>query len=94
VRVDSLQGLTFEWSVSIPSDSKCATGFAGSRPAANQATWYHENTPQGPCDHSVEGPRGHPGFVSVVVTSAFWRCQANYGGTDTGDGTPPQCVRQ
>ena len=30
--------------------------------------------------------------MTVVVTSAAWRCQANYGGTITGDGTPALVV--
>jgi hypothetical protein len=99
VPVSSLQGLTFRWSVSIPSDPNCASGFTGNKPAANQATWFHKDANQqpspGPCNHTGNnyGPRGHPGTVTVVVTSAAWRCQANYGGTITGDGTPPQCVR-
>ena len=94
--VPTLDGLSFVWSVSIPADPECASGFKGNTPAPNQAAWFHADASEkGPCNHagSNYGAQGHPGAVTVVVTSASWRFQANYFGTITGDGTPPQCVR-
>jgi hypothetical protein len=81
--------------VSIPADPGCASGFKGGAPAANQAAWFHADKAQGgPCSHDAEGPNGHPGTVTVIVTSTQWRCEAHYAGTNTGDGDPAQCVRK
>lgn len=89
-------GLTYAWSVSMSADPHCAAGFQGKVPSANQATWYHADiTTGGQCDHTYYGAQGHPGTVTVVVTSALWRCSATYVGTLTGTGpAPAACVRK
>jgi hypothetical protein len=89
-------GLTYAWTVSMSADPHCAAGFKGNAPGANQATWYHaDTTTGGPCDHTYYGAQGHPGTVTVVVTSAVWRCSATYVGTLTGTGpAPAACVRR
>lgn len=87
------QTLTYTWSVSIPADPGCASGFRGNTPQQNQATWYHADTSQGgPCNHSGQdyGASGHPGTVTVVVTSGLWRCTATISGTITQPGGTPQ----
>lgn len=95
VDVASTVGLTFAWTVSIPTDPGCAAGFTTDTPATKVARWFHENVSEGgPCNHAgTDGPAGHPGDVTVVVTSAAWRCEAHYAGTITGEGNPPICVR-
>jgi hypothetical protein len=89
-------GLTYAWTVSMSADPHCAAGFKGNAPSANRATWYHaDTTTGGPCDHTYYGAQGHPGSVTVVVTSALWRCTATYVGTLTGTGpAPAACVEK
>jgi hypothetical protein len=72
-KVPTLEGLSFAWSVSVPADPGCASGFKGNAPAANQAAWFHADAAEkGPCNHIGinYGVKGHPGTVTVVVTSA------------------------
>lgn len=38
------------------------------------------------CDHTLMGPRGHQGLITVTVTDARWTCTASYRGTRTGFG--------
>jgi hypothetical protein len=83
-------GTSYRWSVSIPADSRCALGFAPAAPQPNQATWAHADTSEGGyCDHTVYDPAhyGHPGTVTVTVSTPAWVCTATYFGTQ-GDGTP------
>ena len=89
-------GLAYAWTVRMSADPHCAAGFQGNAPSANQATWTHADiTTGGPCDHTYYGAQGHPGTVTVVVTSALWRCSATYVGTLTGTGpAPAACVRK
>jgi hypothetical protein len=92
--------LNYTWSVSIPTDEECATGFNGNAPQPNQATWFHKDKSQGgSCNHdgTRTGPRGHPGTVTVVVSNLGWTCKATYDGTQgdgpTGSGSQPEpCV--
>jgi hypothetical protein len=88
---------TFAWSVSIPTDPGCAAGFKGGTLTANQAVWYHQDVPEGgPCNHLGEnyGAAGHPGEVTLIVTSPAWTCTEQYFGTLTGTGNPTQCTRK
>ena len=90
------QALTYKWSVAMSADSDCGSGFRGSTPTPNQATWFHADKnpapgePTGPCDHHFYGATGHPGVVSVTVSSSHWSCTATYVGTMTGPGNAPQ----
>jgi hypothetical protein len=94
--------LEYKWSVSIPVDEECATGFNGNSPKPNQATWFHKDKAQGgSCNHDGLhiGPRGHPGTVTVIVSNLGWSCKAIYEGTEglggnpVGDGpAPAACV--
>lgn len=97
VKVSNLPGATFKWSVSIPSDPGCASGFQPGVPNSEEATWYHKDEAQGgPCNHggqSYSEASGHPGAVTVVVTAPHLSCRASYFGTLTGRGSPPQCTR-
>lgn len=88
------QPFKVSWSVSIPLDPRCATGFQGNEPIQDEATWFHAdvtNIPPGPCVHHGKdyGAEGHPGVITVVVTNDIWRCEARYYGTLTGTGVPP-----
>jgi hypothetical protein len=81
--------VTYEWSVSIPADQKCAEGFRGGYPKPNQATWYHADKSEGgPCGHTgtESGPRGHPGTVTVTAADRFWICRNSYLGTQGDNG--------
>ncbi len=98
VTAPGVDGATYRWSVSIPPDPPCAGGFRGNSPAAHQAAWFHKDAAEGGiCNHggSLDGPRGHPGTVTVTVSNATWNCTATYTGTITGDGdrTAP-CTRR
>ncbi len=87
----------YAWSVSIPVDPNCASGFHGNAPSPYQATWYHaDQTEGGPCNHSgnaYNDTTGHPGQVTLVVTPAdrSWTCTATFFGTapNTSPGGPP-----
>jgi hypothetical protein len=97
------KGLKYTWSVSIPTDPGCADGFHGGKPTAAKATWYHADVAEGgPCDHSVYEASGigHPGWVTVVVSTAKWRCTAKFHGTQGPQGQksangpkPAKCKR-
>ena len=56
-------------------------------------TWFHpdpaSSTPAGKygCDHTKEGPSGHQGLVTVVVSDGKWQCTAQYKGTNSSDAT-------
>jgi hypothetical protein len=70
-------------------------------------TWFHpdpaSSTPAGKyaCDHTKEGPSGHQGLVTVVVSDGKWQCTAQYKGTNSSDATSvasgiasePVCLR-
>lgn len=90
-------GATYNWTVSIPNDPRCATGFTPGTPQPNKATWYHADVPDGgPCSHTAEdyGPSGHHSTVTVEVTTSHWHCAATYNGTTTGAGAQPgACTR-
>ncbi len=86
--------LNYGWSLSIPTDAECATGFKGNSPQQNQAAWSHKDKTQGgSCNHdgTRTGPRGHPGKVTAVVSNFGWTCRATYDGTQ-GDGGSPTGV--
>ena len=46
--------------------------------------WYH-------CNHELQGPHGHQGLITVVVSDEGWKCVATFKGTHssvpTSDGT-------
>ena len=90
-------GATYSWSVSIPNDSGCASGFTPGTPQPNRATWNHTDVADGgSCSHNGQdfGPSGHHGVVTVVVTTTHWRCTATYDGTATGTGPAPEACTQ
>ena len=97
IKATNPAGLSYQWSVSIPTDPGCAAGFKGHTPSPNGASWYHQDEKEGgPCNHSgadYSPAFGHPGTVTVIVTSPEWSCTASYHGTLTGTGSPPQCTR-
>jgi hypothetical protein len=41
------------------------------------------------CNHQKDGPHGHQGLVTVVVSDDAWTCSASYKGTATGSGSDP-----
>ena len=63
-------------------------------------TWYHpdasSSVPGGGagsyhCNHQDQGPHGHQGLVSAVITHGAQTCRVSYWGTHTGNsGTPDQ----
>lgn len=87
---------SYYWTVSIPADPRCATGFNHNHPYLWTATWYHADTDiGGPCAHtsgSYSNGSGHPGIVKLVVTSSRFVCTLTYHGTLTGTGLAPECV--
>ncbi|MGA2295786.1 MAG: hypothetical protein ABSG24_11290 [Acidimicrobiales bacterium] len=85
---------SYDWSVSIPKDPRCASGFKENTPFLNKATWYHADVDiGGPCLHLAGdyGARGHPGTVTVIVSSSKFVCTLTYYGTITGEGGAPSC---
>jgi hypothetical protein len=98
---------TYKWSVSIPTDPSCASGFKGSTPTPDKATWYHADTSEGgPCNHSIQiysSVTGHPGTVTLVVTPKdnSWTCEMTFNGTAPQNqdsrtpaiGNNPQCQK-
>src|SRR5439155_15101136 len=92
VKATGLDNATYAWSVSIPLDPACGTGFKGNSPSPGAATWLHKDASQGGvCNHagSLDGPRGHPGTVTVVVSDSAWTCTGIYVGTISGDAESP-----
>ena len=55
--------------------------------------WHHpdpaDSTPPGmySCDHADQGPSGHQGLITAVVSDGTWQCTATYKGTHTSDAT-------
>jgi hypothetical protein len=85
---------TYRWTVSIPLDPGCATGFTPSGPIDLNVTWYHaDKNIGGPCTHhgADYGIYGHPGTVTLTVNSRTFRCKMTYYGTITGKGAAPKC---
>jgi hypothetical protein len=95
--------LTYRWSLSIPTDPKCAKGFHPNKPRPNEATWYHPGSDVGAsdnfCDHSgayVKRGRVHAGTITVRVQDTSWTCIARYYGATgdnsavSGDGYKPE----
>lgn len=56
---------------------------------SSQFVWHHPSPPDSNppgryhCNHLDEGPRGHQGLVSVVVSNKNWKCTATYKGTES-----------
>lgn len=94
---DAAAGATFTWSVSIPDDAACASGFKPGTPQPDRATWFHGDAPDGgPCVHNADtyDSSGHHATVTVIVTTTHWRCTATYDGTITGTGPAPSACTQ
>jgi len=87
---------SYHWTVSIPADPGCATGFTPNDPLESRASWYHADTDiGGPCVHANGGYSngvGHPGIVTLIVTSTRFVCTLTYHGTLTGTGGLPECI--
>lgn len=95
--VQGAPGATYTWSVAMSADTPCQQGFKGNTPSDNEATWFHADvtgTPSGPCNHAFYGAQGHPGTVTVVVTTSHWICTASYVGTISGTGPAPAPCRR
>ena len=51
--------------------------------------WHHpdaaDSIPEGwfHCDHELQGPHGHQGLITVVVSVGNWKCTATFKGTHT-----------
>lgn len=70
-------------------------------------TWTHpdppNSTPPGKygCDHTLQGPHGHQGLITVVVSDGIFQCTQTYKGTHDSDAnsekngtaTPAECKR-
>jgi hypothetical protein len=82
--------LTYSWALVEHNDFTCIN-FAANTPADNQSIWHHGDT-QG-CNHSLEGPNGHVGTITVVVRDRLFSCLASYDGSNTGTGPPSTCVQ-
>ena len=56
---------------------------------SSQFVWHHPSPPDSNppgryhCNHLDEGPRGHQGLVSVIVSNKSWKCTATYKGTES-----------
>lgn len=67
-------------------------------------SWFHpdavDSTPPGKyaCNHADQGPSGHQGLVTAVVSDGVWQCTASFKGTHSStptsvtDGTASQPV--
>jgi len=71
-------------------------------------SWHHpdavDSDPKGAyaCDHTLQGPHGHQGLITVVVSDTYWSCTDSYKGTnsstatsvDDGTASKAQCTRK
>ena len=66
--------------------------------------WYHPTgapSDKYHCDHTMMGPKGHQGLITVVVSDGVWVCTATYKGTNdsnrhsvkAGTASEPTCKR-
>ena len=61
--------------------------------ASDVFSWFHpdpaSSTPPGKygCNHADEGPHGHQGLITAVVSDGVWQCTATYKGTNTSTAT-------
>jgi hypothetical protein len=77
--------LHYHWTLVEHNDPTCSN-FEPNEPRQNQAVWHHADD-QG-CNHSLEGPRGHVGTVTVVVRDGAYKCLASYDGSQGDNGSP------
>jgi hypothetical protein len=81
--------LRYHWTLVEHNDFTCVN-FEPNEPRENQAIWHHGDN-QG-CNHSLEGPNGHVGTISVIVRDGKFECAAFYNGSNDGEGPqPPRC---
>jgi hypothetical protein len=76
---------TYHWTLVEHNDPTCIN-FEPNKPSENQATWHHADN-QG-CNHSLEGPRGHVGTITVIVRDGRFECAAFYNGSQGDNGSP------
>jgi len=79
--------LTYTWSLVEHNDPTCIR-FDKNKPTPNQAVWHHADSDG--CNHELQGPFGHQGTVTVIVSDGTWDCTATYDGTVTGTGPEPE----
>jgi hypothetical protein len=84
--------LTYTWSLAPPVNDPTCKEFGPQAGSPSKAVWHHADSDG--CNHAVEGPHGHEGTVTVVVSDGTWNCTATYLGTNTGDGAPATCLRK
>jgi len=82
---------TYQWSLQAPAADPTCRKFGVVPTDPRTAIWHHGD--QDGCNHAVEGPNGHQGVVTVVISdSSGRRCTATYAGTNTGTGNPAMCT--
>ena len=79
------RNLRYHWTLVEHNDPTCIN-FEPNQPRENQAIWHHADN-QG-CNHSLEGPRGHNGTITVVVRDGRFECAAFYNGSQGDNGNP------
>ncbi len=70
--------LRYRWTLVVHNDFTCIN-FEPNEPRENQAIWHHGDD-QG-CNHNLEGPNGHVGTITVVVTDGKFECVAFFNGS-------------
>lgn len=80
--------LTYRWSLVPPAADPGCNHFSAQ--PDHSAIWKHGD--QDGCNHLVQGPQGHLGTVSLLVTDGRYDCTATYFGTNTGTGAPAACT--
>ena len=72
--------------------------------SSDQLVWHHPDAAADPtgyyhCDHTLQGPHGHQGLITVTVNHGVQTCVAHFDGTHTGKGDdpdqpgPPECTK-
>jgi hypothetical protein len=76
----------YSWKLTPPTADPTCNAFSTVKP--NEAVWHHSDTDG--CNHTLMGPAGHLGTVTVTVKNAVWTCTASFFGTNTTSGPPAQ----
>jgi len=75
-------------------DSRCNN--LGKTTSTNpEFIWHHgETETQGRCNHTMQGPSGHQGVVTLTIENTSWVCRLEYKGTNSGKGSEAVCFRR
>lgn len=80
---------TYSWRLTPPRDDPDCTKFAVVAGKPNEAVWHHADTDG--CSHFGSQ---HLGVATVTITTPHWQCTAQFLGTLTRTGPPPQSCRR